>query len=50
MIPNLAMSYEAAKYEIIKKISDKVEIRQYQKLTLATISANKQKSQNMSYA
>ncbi|MFT6077839.1 MAG: hypothetical protein ACJA02_000964 [Myxococcota bacterium] len=39
IIPNVAMSYETAKYEIIKTLSDKIEIREYEDLLLMKISA-----------
>ena len=37
-IPNIAMSYETARYEVVKTISKKIEIREYKDLVLATIS------------
>ena len=46
IIPNIAMSYETAKYEITKIISDKVEIREYKDLVLATISTGKESQNN----
>ena len=42
------MSYETAKYEVIKIISDKTEIREYKDLVLATIST-KEESQNNNF-
>jgi hypothetical protein len=47
-IPNIAMSYETAKYEVVKVISDKIEIREYTHMTLATISTD-DKSQNNNF-
>jgi hypothetical protein len=41
IIPNVAMSYETAKYEVTKTISDTIEIREYEDLILATIFAKK---------
>jgi len=38
VLPNVAMSYETARYEVIKTISKKIEIREYKDLVLATIS------------
>ena len=46
LIPNIAMAYEAAKYEVSKIISDEVEIREYEKMVLATIATNAETSQN----
>jgi len=46
IIPNVAMSYETAKYEVTKTISDKIEIREYKDLVLATISTNKDSQNN----
>ena len=42
------MSYETAKYEVTKTISDKVEVREYKNMVLATISAD-EKSQNNNF-
>jgi hypothetical protein len=47
-IPNVAMSYETAKYEVTKVISDKIEIREYKNMVLATISTD-DKSQNNNF-
>ena len=46
IIPNIAMSYETAKYEVTKTISDKVEIREYKDLVLATISTGEESQNN----
>jgi len=45
IMPNSAISYETAKYEVVKTISKKIEIRKYQTLILAKISSDN-KSQN----
>jgi hypothetical protein len=47
-IPNVAMSYETAKYEVTKAISEKIEIREYKNMVLATISTD-DKSQNNNF-
>lgn len=47
-IPNIVMSSETAKYEVIKTISSKIEIREYKDLVLAKISTKK-KSQNNNF-
>jgi DNA gyrase inhibitor GyrI len=45
-IPNIAMSYETAKYEVTKTISDKIEIREYKNIVLATISQDGESQNN----
>jgi len=45
-IPNVAMSYETAKYEVTKVISKKIEIREYKNMVLATISTNEESQNN----
>ncbi|MFT4718529.1 MAG: hypothetical protein ACI9IL_000863 [Rickettsiales bacterium] len=47
-IPNIAVSSETAKYEVIKTISSKIEIREYKDLVLAEIST-KEESQNNNF-
>jgi hypothetical protein len=47
-IPNVAMSYETAKYQVINTISDQIETREYKSLILATIST-KEESQNNNF-
>jgi hypothetical protein len=37
LLPNVAMSYETAKYEVVKKIDDRVEIRKYDNLITAEV-------------
>jgi hypothetical protein len=49
IIPNVAMSYETAEYKVIKNISDKIEIREYKDLVLATMSTNEGKSSNNNF-
>ncbi|MBT4922344.1 MAG: heme-binding protein [Rickettsiales bacterium] len=46
IIPNIAMSYETAKYEVAKTISDKIEIREYKNMVLATISTDEESPNN----
>jgi hypothetical protein len=46
IIPNVAMSYETAKYEVTKVISEKIEIREYKNIVLATISKDKESQNN----
>ena len=45
-IPNISMSYETARYEVIKTISKKIEIREYKDLVLATISTKEGSESN----
>jgi hypothetical protein len=45
IIPNVAMPYETVNYEVTKNISNKIEIREYRSMLLATISTNAE-SQN----
>jgi hypothetical protein len=47
-IPNIAVSYETASYEVTKNISDKIEVRGYKNMVLATISTEN-KSQNNNF-
>jgi hypothetical protein len=44
--PSYSMSYETAQYEIIKKISDNIEIRKYNNLLLAEISQEDSQNSN----
>ena len=48
LIPNVAMSLETAPYKVVKDISDKIQIREYEEIILATIS-NKKDSQNSNF-
>ena len=43
------MAYETAEYQIIKTISNKIEIREYKNLVLATTSRNENISQNSNF-
>jgi hypothetical protein len=45
-IPNVAMSYETASYEVIKALSNKIEIREYKNMVLATISTDEESQNN----
>jgi hypothetical protein len=47
-LPTAAFSYETANYKVVKKISDKVEIREYQELLLAKITVG-DASENKSF-
>lgn len=49
ILPSIAMSSETAKYEVIKKLSDKIEIREYKKLILATVITDEESSRNGSF-
>jgi len=46
---NIAMAIEISPYEIIEKISDKVEIRQYDKIILATVSVSDEGGGNSAF-
>lgn len=48
ILPNVAMSYETARYEVVKTISKKIEIREYKDLVLAKIST-KEGSENNNF-
>ena len=48
ILPNVAMSYETARYEVTKIISEKIEVREYKNLVLATIST-KEGSENNNF-
>jgi hypothetical protein len=49
IFPKIAMSYETAQYEVTKVISDKIEIRNYKELVLATKSQNAKGSKNSNF-
>ncbi len=46
IIPNTAMSYKTAQYKVIQIISEKIEVREYKNLTLATVTANEDSKNN----
>ena len=47
--PNLVMAGETARYQVIEKISDDIEIRQYDNMMLATIATGADEEGNQNF-
>lgn len=47
--PNLVMAGETAKYQVIEKISDDIEVRQYDNMMLATIATGADEEGNQNF-